>query len=85
MTSYVIENEKKLDKVVKDLEDVRVMMTCLAEIREGFIPFDMDLMLIEKAYSLLSKFKIPISKEEQDAVDSLRYNFSKMLKIVRTI
>ena len=71
--------------MIKDLEDVRVAMKCLGEIRNDFIPMDMELILIEETYALMAKFKIEFSKEEQDTVDSLRYNFTNMLRTVKTI
>lgn len=82
ITEYISEKNKILAREIKDLEDVRVGMKCLGEIRDDFISLDTELILIEKTYSLMGNFKIPVSKGEQDIVDSLRYNFTNMLNMV---
>lgn len=82
ITEYINEKNKVLVRVIKDLEDVRIAMKCLSEIRDDFIMLDIELILIEETYTLMGKFNIPISKEEQDIVDGLRYNFTNMLNMV---
>lgn len=79
---YIHEKNKILSRKIKDLEDVRVAMKCLGEIRDDFIPLDMELFQIEETYTLMGKFNIDILKEDQDIVDGLRYNFSNMLHMV---
>lgn len=82
VTDYITEKNKVLSRNIKDLEDVRVAMKCLGEIRDDFILLDMELILIEETYTLMAKFNIDILKEDQDIVDGLRYNFSNMLYMV---
>lgn len=82
ITDYISEKDKVLSRHIKDLEDVRVAMKCLGEIRDDFILLDMELILIEETYMLMAKFDIDILKEDQDIVDGLRYNFSNMLNMV---
>lgn len=82
ITEYMNDKNKVLAREIKDLEDVRIAMKCLGEIREDFISLDMELILIEETYTLMGKFQIPVSREEQDIVDSLRYNFTNMLNTV---
>lgn len=79
---YIYEKNKVLSRNIKDLEDVRVAMKCLGEIRDDFISLDMELIQIEETYTLMGKFNVDISKEDQDIVDGLRYNFSNMLQMV---
>lgn len=79
---YISEKNKILSRHIKDLEDVRVAMKCLGEVRDDFILLDMELILIEETYTLLAKFDIDILKEDQDIVDGLRYNFTNMLNMV---
>lgn len=57
-------------------------MKCLGEIRDDFISLDMELIQIEETYTLMGKFNIDISREDQDIVDGLRYNFNSMLNTV---
>ena len=79
---YINEKNKVLARKIKDLEDVRIAMKCLSEIRNDFISLDIELILIEETYTLMGKFNILVSKEEQDIVDGLRYNFTNMLNTV---
>lgn len=57
-------------------------MACLEKIRENFIDMDMDLGLMEEAYSLFTKFKIDVPKEDMERVDTLRFNFTNMVSNV---
>ncbi|KAG5316447.1 DYH8 protein, partial [Acromyrmex insinuator] len=82
---YISEKNKVLARHIKDLEDVRVAMKCLAEIRDDFISLDMELILIEETYTLMGKFNIDILKEDQDIVDGLRYNFNNMLNMAKKV
>lgn len=82
ITDYINEKNKILSRNIKDLEDVRIAMKCLGEIRDDFISLDMELIQIEETYTLMAKHNIDISKEEQDIVDGLRYNFTNMLRTV---
>lgn len=59
-------------------------MQCLEAIRENFIEMDMDLVLMEEAYGIFSRFKIEVSKEDIDRVESLRFNFQNMVNHVST-
>ncbi|XP_014480405.1 PREDICTED: dynein heavy chain 8, axonemal [Dinoponera quadriceps] len=85
ITDYIQEKNNILSRNIKDLEDVRVAMKCLGEIRNDFIPLDMELILIEEAYILMGKFNVDISKEEQEIVDGLRYNFNNMLQTAKVV
>ncbi|EFN74803.1 Dynein heavy chain 8, axonemal [Camponotus floridanus] len=85
ITDYISEKNKVLSRHIKDLEDVRVAMKCLGEIRDDFILLDMELILIEETYMLMAKFDIDILKEDQDIVDGLRYNFSNMLNMAEQV
>ncbi|CAL7938026.1 unnamed protein product [Xylocopa violacea] len=85
ITEYINEKNKVLARDIKDLEDVRIAMKCLGEIRDDFISLDIELILIEETYTLMGKFHISVSKEEQDIVDSLRYNFTNMLNMAKQV
>lgn len=54
-------------------------MNCLQTIRENFIEMDLDLSLMEEAYSTFAKFKIDTPKEDTERVESLRFNFQSMV------
>jgi len=82
IVDYINDKDTILSRPIKDLEDVRIAMKCLGEIRHDFIPLDMELILIDETYTLMAKFNVDILKEDQDIVDGLRYNFTNMLNMV---
>lgn len=85
ISEYISNKNKILIKDIKDLEDVRLAMNSLAEIRENFISLDQELFHTEEIYLTMVKFNVKVSKEEQDIVDSLRYNFLNMLQMSKEL
>ncbi|XP_019756852.1 dynein axonemal heavy chain 8 [Dendroctonus ponderosae] len=79
MVEFIKTQEKILNKPIKDLDDCRNAMNCLEIIRENFIEMDLDLSLMEEAYSTFGKFKIDTPKEDIERVESLRFNFQSMV------
>ncbi|XP_050311595.1 dynein axonemal heavy chain 8 [Anthonomus grandis grandis] len=79
MVDFIKAQEKILNKPIKDLDDCRNAMICLATIRENFIEMDLDLSLMEEAYSTFGKYKIDTPKEDIERVESLRFNFQNMV------
>uniref|UniRef100_A0A8D2AUY0 Dynein axonemal heavy chain 5 n=1 Tax=Sciurus vulgaris TaxID=55149 RepID=A0A8D2AUY0_SCIVU len=75
----VEEFSKKLNRPIKDLDDIRIAMATLKEIREQQIPIDFQVGPIEESYALLNKYGLLIAKEEMDRVDTLRYAWEKLL------
>ena len=47
-----------LSRSIKDLDDVRLCMKALEEIRENQIRIDMTLGPVEEAYAILTKFQV---------------------------
>lgn len=60
-------------------------MQCLESIRENFIEMDMDLVLMEEAYAAFTRYKIDVSKEDIERVESLRFNFQNMVNHVSSL
>ena len=56
-----------------------MMMAGLEEVREAIIEMDMELSPIEECYAFLQRCGVPVTKEEMERVDSLRYSFKKLL------
>ncbi|XP_028835842.1 dynein heavy chain 5, axonemal isoform X2 [Denticeps clupeoides] len=77
--TFIEEAGKKLNQQIKDLDDIRVVMASLKEIREKQIGIDFQVGPIEESYAMLSKFDLPVSKEESEKVDTLRYTWDKLL------
>ncbi|XP_025779530.1 dynein heavy chain 5, axonemal [Puma concolor] len=77
--TLIEEFNKKLNRQIKDLDDIRIAMAALKEIREQQISIDFQVGPIEESYALLNKYGLLITKEEMDKVDTLRYSWEKLL------
>ncbi|XP_048203785.1 dynein axonemal heavy chain 8 isoform X1 [Perognathus longimembris pacificus] len=78
MITFINEYLKKLSRPIRDLDDVRFAMEALSCIRDNEIQMDMTLGPIEEAYGILNRFEVEVTKEESEAVDTLRYSFNKL-------
>uniref|UniRef100_A0A673T0U8 Dynein axonemal heavy chain 8 n=1 Tax=Suricata suricatta TaxID=37032 RepID=A0A673T0U8_SURSU len=78
LIAFINEYLKKLSRPIRDLDDVRFAMEALACIRDNEIQMDMILGPIEEAYAILNRFEVEVTKEESEAVDTLRYSFNKL-------
>nr|XP_043889840.1 dynein axonemal heavy chain 5 isoform X3 [Solea senegalensis] len=77
--AFIDEAGKKLNRQIKDLDDIRIAMAALKEIREKQISIDFQVGPIEESYAMLHKYELPVAKEEADKVDTLRYTWEKLL------
>ncbi|XP_032373614.1 dynein heavy chain 5, axonemal isoform X2 [Etheostoma spectabile] len=77
--ALVDEAGKKLNRQIKDLDDIRIAMAALKEIREHQISIDFQVGPIEESYAMLHKYELSVAKEEADKVDTLRYTWEKLL------
>ncbi|XP_012498101.1 PREDICTED: dynein heavy chain 5, axonemal [Propithecus coquereli] len=77
--TLIEEFNKKLNRQIKDLDDIRIAMTALKDIREQQISVDFQVGPIEESYALLNKYGLLIAKEEMDKVDTLHYAWEKLL------
>ncbi|XP_034144998.1 dynein heavy chain 5, axonemal isoform X2 [Esox lucius] len=77
--TFVDEAGKKLNRQIKDLDDIRIAMASLKEIREQQISIDFQVGPIEESYAMLNKYELAVAKEEADKVDTLRYTWEKLL------
>lgn len=74
-----IENiEKRLSREIKDLEDIRLIMMAVIELRENEIYFDMNITPIEESFSMLQIHNINIAREEIERSETLRYRWGKL-------
>ncbi|XP_074653701.1 dynein axonemal heavy chain 8-like [Tubulanus polymorphus] len=85
ISEFIDDYLRKLAHPIKDLEDVRLAMAALEDIRQNQIRIDMNLGPIEETYAMLQKFQVNVSKEETDRVDSLRYSFQRLLSSAGTV
>ncbi|XP_034031153.1 dynein heavy chain 5, axonemal [Thalassophryne amazonica] len=77
--AFIDEAEKKLNRQTKDLDDIRIAMAVLKEIREREISIDFQIGPIEESYAILNKYELSVVKEEAETVDALRYSWEKLL------
>ncbi|XDV39791.1 hypothetical protein PO909_008980 [Leuciscus waleckii] len=77
--TFIDEASKKLNRQIKDLDDIRIAMATLKEIREHQISMDFKVGPIEESYAMLHKYGLLIAKEEAEKVDTLRYTWEKLL------
>nr|XP_032816356.1 dynein heavy chain 5, axonemal isoform X1 [Petromyzon marinus] len=77
--SFIEETSKKLSRPIRDLDDIRIAMAALKEVREQQIPIDFQVGPIEESYAMLTKYGLAVAKEEVEKVDALRYSWEKML------
>ncbi|XP_073341888.1 dynein axonemal heavy chain 5 isoform X5 [Pagrus major] len=77
--AFVDEAGKKLNRQIKDLDDIRIAMAALKEIREHQISIDFQVGPIEESYAMLHKYELSVAKEEADKVDTVRYTWEKLL------
>ncbi|CAH8867793.1 unnamed protein product [Trichobilharzia szidati] len=72
--------DKILSRPINDLDDIRILMNALKDLREMEVNVDLQLGPIEESYALLSKYSIPVDKEETEKADTLRYEWEKLCK-----
>lgn len=78
---YAVLNEmdRKLDRTIRDLDDVRMVMDTLGKIREQEVDMELKIDPIEEAFNVLTRYNAKIERELFDQVDNLRYTFQKLL------
>uniref|UniRef100_A0A8C3KPH9 Dynein axonemal heavy chain 5 n=1 Tax=Calidris pygmaea TaxID=425635 RepID=A0A8C3KPH9_9CHAR len=77
--TFIEETSKKLNRRIKDLDDIRTAMSALKEIRELQISIDSQVGPIEESYAMLNKYDLLVAKEETEKVDTLHYTWEKLL------
>jgi dynein heavy chain len=78
IVAQVFDFDRKLDRPINDLDDIRIIMETQKKIRDQEIDMDMKIDLVEEAFSLLSKYEIQLTKEEVDKVESLEFNWLQL-------
>uniref|UniRef100_A0A8C3CTQ3 Dynein axonemal heavy chain 5 n=1 Tax=Cairina moschata TaxID=8855 RepID=A0A8C3CTQ3_CAIMO len=77
--TFIEETDKKLNRRIDDLDDIRTAMSALKEIREVQISIDSKVGPIEESYAMLNKYDLLVAKEESEKVDTLHYTWEKLL------
>jgi dynein heavy chain len=81
ISMFIDEVYKKLQREIRDLDDIRHSMAALKLLRENDIRIDMTIIPIEESYTMLQRHHIEIPREEIEKCDTLRYNWQRLLQI----
>lgn len=81
MHDYMRETTLKLNRKIEDLEDVRMVMDLLKELRDKEAEIDTIMTPIEEIYALLGRYEVRVNKDETDMVGELRYVWKKLKKL----
>ncbi|CAD6991963.1 unnamed protein product [Ceratitis capitata] len=89
---YAVINEmdRKLDRPIRDLDDVRMIMETLSKIREQEVDMELRIDPIEvscddsklfalEAFNVLTRYEVQVEREQFDLVDNLRSTFQNLL------
>ncbi|KAJ3055739.1 Dynein heavy chain 5, axonemal [Rhizophlyctis rosea] len=82
LIEYMGDKTVRLGRKISDIDDLRLAVQTLSEIREAEVDIDMKVQPIEEAYLLLTKHNVSVTKEETEMVDSLRYSWKKLKQLV---
>ena len=74
----IIDFDKKLDRKIENLDDVRIIMETQKKIRAIEIDLDFQIESIENAYELIVTFGYQIPKEEIEKVENLMLTWQKL-------
>ncbi|CAD5118803.1 DgyrCDS7483 [Dimorphilus gyrociliatus] len=79
--NFLEDHIKRLQRPIKDLEDVRNAMSTLESVKGQQLKIDADLTPIEECYSILHKYELTLTKDEADMIDSLRFKLNKLNRV----
>uniref|UniRef100_A0A8V0X370 Dynein axonemal heavy chain 5 n=1 Tax=Gallus gallus TaxID=9031 RepID=A0A8V0X370_CHICK len=77
--TFIEETDRKLNRRIEDLDDIRTAMSALKDIRELQISIDSQVGPVEESYAILNKYDLLVTKEESEKVDTLHYTWEKLL------
>ena len=63
--------DKKLDRSINDLDDIRIIMETQKKLREVEIDLDMKIDLVENAFSMMAKYELQMTKEDVERVEGV--------------
>nr|XP_023020662.1 dynein heavy chain 5, axonemal [Leptinotarsa decemlineata] len=78
--AVINEMERKLERTIRDLDDVRLIMDTLKKIREQEVDMELKIEPIEEAFNVLHRYKVTVEREITEQVDNLRYTWSRLLE-----
>ncbi|ESN99020.1 hypothetical protein HELRODRAFT_162498 [Helobdella robusta] len=79
LVAYVHGASRKLDRPVKDLDDIRLLMSVITELREKEVDVDHELLYLEETFLMFSKYNLHFSDGNVESIDAASYQW-KLLK-----
>ena len=76
--TFIDRIDKRLSREIKDLEDIRLVMMAVKDLRENEISYEMKIEPVEESYALLTKYEVHLSREETDRADTLRFRWNEL-------
>ena len=67
----ISELDKKLDRSINDLDDIRIIMETQKRMRDIEIDLDMKIDLVQNAFSMMVKYELQLSKDDKEKVDNI--------------
>ncbi|XP_060534779.1 dynein axonemal heavy chain 5 isoform X2 [Cylas formicarius] len=77
--AVINEMERKLERTIRDLDDVRMIMETLKKIREQEVDMELKIDPVEEAFNVLNRFDVAVEREILDQVDNLRDTWKQLL------
>ena len=78
IVKFIENTEKRLSREIKDLEDIRLIMMAVKDLRENEIRIDMSITPIEESYTMLQILGLNIAREDIECSDALRYRWQRL-------
>ncbi|XP_049782831.1 dynein axonemal heavy chain 5 [Schistocerca cancellata] len=76
--AVISEMERKLERPIRDLDDVRLVMDTLRKIREQEVDMELRIEPIEEAFNVVTRYELPVAREDLEQVDNLRYTWQRL-------
>jgi dynein heavy chain, axonemal len=70
--------DKNLTREIHDLEDIRLIMLTVKDLRENEIQLDMNITSIEQSYVIIQSHDVHVPQDDIDRADTLRYQWNKL-------
>ncbi|CAF1397791.1 unnamed protein product [Rotaria sordida] len=80
INDFFKKTEPRLNRQLRDLDDVRFVINALDTLKENFVFVDHTIEPLEEVYNLFKRYSIDIPQEEQMTIEMLRSTNERLLK-----
>lgn len=78
VSTFIEDIVKRLSRPVNDLEDIRLIMIAIKDLRDNEIRIDMSIGPIEESYAMLQAHGINVVREESDRAESIKLDWENL-------